>query len=150
MKAIHRMVPSLILTISLLVNGCSSDTGGGGTTDTTTESGGNHPPVAVSDTVKIARNTATLIDVLANDTDDDGDPLTIKAGSLSAPDHNGTAVIENNKIRYTPATGYQGTETFSYQITDGNAVSYPATVTVRINHAPIAASQTLIPTKTRR
>jgi VCBS repeat-containing protein len=76
-------------------------------------------PLAVADNADAAQNdppVATSIDVLANDTDVDGDTLTITAVSL--PDH-GTAAIAGGSIEYTPVVGYGGHDSFSYTISDG-------------------------------
>ena len=57
------------------------------------------------------------ISVLGNDSDPDGDALTI--GSATQPGH-GTAVVnDNGTITYTPALGYVGTDAFAYTVTDG-------------------------------
>ena len=57
------------------------------------------------------------IDVLANDTDVDGDALSLV--SASAPAH-GTAAISNSKVVYTPARSYVGSDQFAYTVTDGH------------------------------
>ncbi len=81
----------------------------------------NRSPVANDDHPVVLVNSANnTLDVLANDTDPDGDPLTIV--SLTPP-ANGTAVIIDNgkSIRYTPPHGVQGypADGFHYQISDG-------------------------------
>ena len=81
----------------------------------------NRSPVANDDHPVVLVNSANnTLDVLANDTDPDGDPLTIV--SLTPP-ANGTAVIIDNgkSIRYTPPHGVQGypANGFHYQISDG-------------------------------
>ena len=83
--------------------------------------GGNHAPVAVDDTASTAFETSVLVDVLANDSDPDGDSLTLI--SLSTPT-NGQAEIELGagnvqQIRYTPGAGFDGAATLTYQISDG-------------------------------
>ncbi len=96
----------------------------------------NTDPIAVNDTATVTQGGAALtIDVLANDTDADHDTLTIKSGSVTAPNHGGTAVIANNKITYTPPADYRGTETFRYTVSDGNGGEDNATVTVTIQAA---------------
>ena len=102
----------------------------------------NTDPVAVNDTATVTQGgAATTIDVLANDTDADGDTLTIKTDSVTTPNHGGTAVIAGNKITYTPPADYHGTETFQYTVSDGNGGEANATVTVTIqapNAVPVA------------
>jgi hypothetical protein len=104
----------------------------------------NHAPVARQDTFSVTKNSAaTSFDVLANDSDEDNDSLTIVAGSLTTPNHGGTVSIVSNKITYRPAHGFSGTETFAYSVTDGNA-SDTATVTVTvINRTPVGVDDYL-------
>jgi hypothetical protein len=71
-----------------------------------------------------------LIDVLANDGDVDGDELTLAV--LGSPVH-GTAVIEDGRIRYTPAADFNGADSFSYRISDPAGESSEATVSVTVN-----------------
>ena len=72
------------------------------------------PPVANDDGTTTPTDTAVNIDVLANDTDANGDPLTITA-SDSPTANGGTTVINDNgtpadpsddTIDYTPAAGF--------------------------------------------
>ena len=78
----------------------------------------NSPPVAVHDCAFTTTNTPVVMPVLANDSDPDGDPLTIL--DVSTPNV-GTAVTNaDNTITYTPATNFLfGMDTFRYIISDG-------------------------------
>ncbi len=76
----------------------------------------NYRPTAVTDTAQTTSNTAVSIPVLANDTDQDNDPLTLV--SVTQPAH-GTAVISGTAVIYTPTGGYTGTDTFTYTTGDG-------------------------------
>jgi VCBS repeat-containing protein len=87
------------------------------------------PPVAAGATVTTDKNTATTIDVLANDTDADADTITI--ASITQPTHGSTAVAGNSVI-YTPTAGYSGPDSFTYQATDGTTQSNAATVTITV------------------
>ena len=115
--------------------------GNGGTataTVTVTVTGVNQPPTAVDDTATIPENSAATIDVLANDSDPDGDPLTIIGVGGAA---HGTVTTNGATVFYTPAAGFYGTDTFTYTISDGNGGTATATVTVnvlRINNPPTA------------
>jgi large repetitive protein len=97
----------------------------------------NDPPVAVNDIASTNEDTAVTIAVLANDTDLDGDPLTVTAAS--AP--NGTVVRNaNGMITYTPNANFNGTDTITYTISDGRGGTSTAAVTVTIaavNDAPV-------------
>ncbi|WP_417520096.1 Ig-like domain-containing protein, partial [Minwuia sp.] len=97
----------------------------------------NVAPEATDDAASVDEDGTILIDVLANDTDDNGEPLIITSVSTPA---NGTAVIEGNQIRYTPDADFNGADAFTYTIDDGKGVTDTATVSVTIdpvNDAPI-------------
>ena len=124
-------VTMLKITMSIAMIGLLAGCGGGTA---------NHVPLGVNDTWTVSENAAaSTFDVLANDNDEDHDTLTIQSDSVTTPNHGGTAVIAANKITYTPETGYHGTETFRYTVTDGKGGEANATVTVTIvNAAPVA------------
>jgi hypothetical protein len=69
------------------------------------------------------------IDVLANDSDPDGDTLTITALTQPA---NGSVVNNGSDVTYTPRNNFRGNDTFTYTISDGNGGTDTATVTVII------------------
>src|SRR4051812_15613207 len=89
----------------------------------------NHAPVAGADSASTPQDTAVVVNVLANDSDPDGDALTLSMGSQPA---HGTAALSGNGIRYTPAAGYQGSDSFSYSISDGRGGTATATVNVTV------------------
>jgi Big-like domain-containing protein/alpha-galactosidase-like protein/gametolysin peptidase M11 len=90
---------------------------------------GNHAPLAVNDSATMAVNTAANIAVLGNDSDPDGDPLTVATVTQGA--HGKTSINADGTVLYTPNRRYTGSDSFSYQVTDGfNTVS--ATVTVAV------------------
>ncbi|MEO1568863.1 MAG: Ig-like domain-containing protein [Pseudomonadota bacterium] len=91
----------------------------------------NTTPVAVDDDSTTAFETSVLVDVLNNDTDADGDTLSIDG--IAVPPNNGVAAIENGQIRYTPNDGFSGTDTFTYGIVDGMGGSDIATATVTVS-----------------
>jgi len=101
----------------------------------------NRPPVAANDAATTAFATPVTIAVLANDSDPDGNPLSISA--VTAPAH-GTATISGTTIVYTPVAGYSGVDTFNYTISDGRGGSATASVTVTIaaqpNRPPVAVN----------
>jgi large repetitive protein len=97
----------------------------------------NPVPVAANDTATTAEDTPVTVNVLTNDSDPDGDPLTVIAASASV----GTASIVGNQVRYTPPANYNGTATISYTISDGQGGTATATLTVTVtavNDAPVA------------
>ena len=90
----------------------------------------NDNPVAAADNATTDEDNAVVIAVLANDSDVDGDTLTVSA--VSSPSH-GTAVTDGTTITYTPAPNYNGTDSFNYNISDGNGGIANASVAVTIN-----------------
>lgn len=94
----------------------------------------NDAPVAVNDTVEVTKSTPRIIDVRANDTDVDGDTLTLV--STSTPAH-GSAVIAGGKVTYTPIEGYLGADAFTYIISDGTTTATGSvTITVKETTTP--------------
>jgi len=98
----------------------------------------NAAPTAVNDSTNVNQNrslpnTDNFVDiaVLSNDTDPENDALSVASGSVSDPEH-GTAVIQGTGIRYTPDDDYVGTDSFTYQATDGTTPSNTATVTIDV------------------
>lgn len=91
-------------------------------------------PVAIDDTVQTIVNQSIVVEVLGNDSDPDGDSLSIAAvtaGALGVATINPTATA----LVYTPAPGQCGIDTLSYTVTDGNGNSASAVLTVRIGCA---------------
>lgn len=102
----------------------------------------NGAPVPADDATDTVEDSPVEIDVLNNDTDPDGDALTITA--VSTPIGGGSVVIDGGHLVYTPATGFTGEDTFSYTVSDGTLTD-TATVTVTVtpvNHAPGDGSAT--------
>ena len=98
---------------------------------------GNALPLAVADAFTVLVNQGIEIDVLANDSDADGDTLTVK----QVISQFGTAeVLDNQQISYLPAEDFIGVDVLVYSISDGNGGtgSNKLTMTVVANRAPIA------------
>ena len=107
-------------------------------TDETPRKQPNRPPAAVDDQAETAEDTPVLIDVTANDTDPDGDPLRVVA--VMAPAH-GTATVVAGGLRYVPAPDYNGPDRFTYRVADSDGETAAAAVTVAVvpvNDAPLA------------
>jgi Ca2+-binding RTX toxin-like protein len=85
-------------------------------------------PVAANDIATATANKQTLIDVLANDTDVDGDTLSIVSVGSSA---NATIRIKGGMISYKADASFSGADSFTYTITDGN-FTHTATVNVTV------------------
>ncbi len=122
--------------------GYTAGDGNGGTATATvsvTVTGVNDGPVAVNDAATTAEDTAVSVAVLANDSDLDGDALTVSAVTL--PAHGTTVINPDGTITYTPAANYHGTDSFGYTIGDGNGGTATAVVTMVLtaaNDAPMA------------
>ncbi|MCI9711867.1 tandem-95 repeat protein, partial [Vibrio parahaemolyticus] len=97
----------------------------------------NDSPVAVDDTTSIQEDTAVTIDVLPNDSDVDGDKLSIQ--SASVPEAQGKVEIVDGKLVFTPAENFNGHAEITYTVTDGELTDEAkVTVTVNpVNDAPI-------------
>jgi Ca2+-binding RTX toxin-like protein len=95
-------------------------------------------PVANPDTANVDQDGSVIIDVLGNDTDPNGDPLTVTGAT--AP--NGTvAVNADGTLTFTPDPDFNGEVEITYTIQDpdGNEATGTATVTVAaVNDAPVA------------
>ncbi len=105
---------------------------GNGGTDTATVTivvDGNEPPIANPDNTTTAVNTPVTIPVLPNDSDPDGDNLTVI--DFTQPS-NGSVVLVDGEFVYTPDAGFTGTDTFTYTISDGNGGTDTTTVTITI------------------
>ena len=75
-------------------------------------------PVAEDDYISVTAGNSVLIPVLNNDSDPDQSPSPLQIVSVTQATQ-GTAVIENQDIRYNAPLDYEGEATFSYQVTDG-------------------------------
>jgi Concanavalin A-like lectin/glucanases superfamily/Bacterial Ig domain len=93
--------------------------------------GTNQSPVAAGDSATTDMNVSVTINVLANDTDPDRNPLTIAS---VAPPSRGTAVINaGQSITFKPATGFTGPMAFTYVVKDGFGGMASATVEVLVS-----------------
>ncbi|MDF4423161.1 tandem-95 repeat protein, partial [Vibrio parahaemolyticus] len=90
----------------------------------------NDSPVAVDDTVSTQEDTVVIIDVLPNDSDVDGDKLSIQ--SASVPKEQGTVEVVDGKLVFTPAENFNGDAEITYTVTDGELTD-EAKVTVTVN-----------------
>ncbi|MDP9382060.1 MAG: Ig-like domain-containing protein, partial [Chloroflexota bacterium] len=98
----------------------------------------NDKPVARNDEASTGEGTAEVVDVLANDTDVDGDALGVSA--VGAPSHGTARLItegaDAGKVLYAPEANYEGEDTFDYDVSDGKGGSDTATVRMTVNPGP--------------
>jgi hypothetical protein len=102
----------------------------------------NNPPVAVDDNDETAQDTPVIIVVRANDNDPDLDVLGTPT-PLSLPT-SGTAVYNlDSTVTYTPDSGFVGTDSFKYQVCDGQSPNLcdDATVTIIVKPTPPIGNQ---------
>lgn len=104
---------------------------------TVTVTNDNHAPVANDDLADAHVGIPVIINVLANDTDVDFDPLSVAA--TTQPEH-GEVINNLINVSYTSTPGYIGLDHFTYIVSDG-ILTDTAIVTVTVtsdNHAPVA------------
>ncbi|MEF3405370.1 Ig-like domain-containing protein [Agromyces sp. CCNWLW203] len=110
----------------------------------------NRPPTARDDELGVRPDRTTLLEVLENDTDPDGDVLTIGSVSEVAASLGRLEVIDDGRaLQFTPAEGAAGTVSFRYAVDDGRAGAAEAAVDVRIvpaaeNAAPAASREAAV------
>ena len=108
----------------------SDGNGGIDTADVTiTVNGVNDPPEAADDSASTPQDTPVTINILGNDSDPDGDTLTLDS---VGPAGNGSITSNGSSVTYTPDSGFSGTDSFTYTISDGNGGTDTATVTITI------------------
>ncbi|MEZ8859758.1 tandem-95 repeat protein [Vibrio sp. 10N.247.311.51] len=112
--------------------------------DNITATGINQSKLVTAEDTSI---TISFDELLANDTDIDGDELSIVVGSITSA-ANGELFVDytNNTITFTPDTDYNGEATFKYKVTDGNGGEDEAEVTLNIspvNDAPVLTGDLL-------
>ncbi len=102
---------------------------------------GNSAPVAVDDNASTGQGLARTIAVLSNDSDPNGDPLTIQSVTQGA---NGGVTTNGTTVTYTPNPGFAGPDTFTYTITDGSlsdtataSMNVVAAIVVPTNNPPV-------------
>jgi VCBS repeat-containing protein len=145
---------TLTFTPSLNYNGSPSFTytvldGHGGTANATvngTVAPINDAPLAVNDSATTPINTALAnIVVLANDTDADGDALSVTGATLANPALGSVSVNPDGTLNFAPAPNVTGPVAINYTITDGQGGTSSAVLTVNVgaNTPPSGANETV-------
>ena len=109
---------------------------------TVTETVSNHPPVASDQSVSTDEGTPVDVTLLA--TDPDGDALTYSV--VGGPAHGSLGALVGDEVTYTPAAGYSGPDSFTFEASDGSLDSNTATVSITVNavdHPPVASDQSV-------
>ncbi len=99
----------------------------------------NERPEAADDEAVTPEDEAVTIDVLANDTDPEGDRLRVR--SVTAAAHGAVRLLSGGHVFYAPEADFHGTDSFAYVASDGRGLTDTATVAVTVlpvNDAPTA------------
>jgi ELWxxDGT repeat protein len=94
----------------------------------------NASPVAVDDIYPTDEDTPLTVSapgVLGNDTDSDGD--TLSAGSAGDPANGSVTLNADGSFTYTPDANFNGTDTFAYEVSDGQGGTDTGLVTITVN-----------------
>lgn len=101
--------------------------------------------IALDDAAQTPKGVAVSINVLSNDSSfvgtvllDSFDASSVNAGVVQRDDAGTASDQSDDSLRYTPAAGFVGSDSFSYRISDGNGRSDSATVTVTVFDGPLA------------
>ena len=100
----------------------------------------NRAPVPQNQSLTTPTNTDAAVTLAA--TDPNGDPMTY---AVVTPPPHGTLTGTAPNLVYTPATGYTGSDSFTFKANDGKVDSAVATITIDVgvagNRRPVAANQ---------
>lgn len=100
----------------------------------------NDPPVANPDVATTPEDTPiNNINVLGNDSDPDGDPLSVTSATVD-PAKGTVSVNPDGTLNFVPTPGFTGTAIISYTISDGHGGTATSTLTVTVQPAPEAPS----------
>ncbi|MBQ4880631.1 cadherin-like domain-containing protein, partial [Pseudoalteromonas luteoviolacea] len=123
----------LVPCVSLILSGC-----GGGSNDSNQSTENppknvNRAPIAVNDTVTTFQNTSVTINPIVNDSDPDGDELTLT--SISVNENHATAVFVSNDITITPINLIKGDITINYSVSDSKGGETSGNIIVTIKES---------------
>ena len=133
-QLVYQPAPDFFGTVEVVIT-VSDAEGSVDVTVTIEVLGVNDPPTAYDDTASTSWDRPVSIPVLANDTDPDGDRLTVTIGSGPST---GSARVDGGSIVYTPTLGSAGTYTVTYQACDPAGACSQATVTVNVSAVTVA------------
>jgi uncharacterized protein (DUF1800 family) len=99
----------------------------------------NEPPIARDDQARVETGESVTIDLLANDSDPEDEPLSIE--NLGNPSHGDVSLESNGAVTYRHDGSNNTSDSFNYTIIDGNANSANATVTITVTATNTVANQ---------
>ena len=105
----------------------------------------NDPPFAGDDFALTPQETPVSGNLLPNDYDINGDPITLNTNPISGPSNGTVTILANGTYTYTPAVGFTGTDQFVYEICDDGTPNLCARATCYItvypdNNPPVAVN----------
>ncbi|WP_448566246.1 Ig-like domain-containing protein [Thalassotalea ganghwensis] len=133
----NNMTKASVYLFLFILGACGG--GGSSSTNESSKPAVNNPPQAVADSYDVGMNVSTVLDVTANDNDQD----SFSVSAYSEPQH-GTLLINNNNLVYTPETSYVGDDSFSYTITDSAGQQASAEVSLSVANLPPNANNDLV------
>src|SRR5581483_2118932 len=101
----------------------------------------NQVPAAVADSANVVEDGTITVDVLANDTGLGDGGLSVSI--VSGPAHGSASVGSDNRITYSPSTNYNGSDSLTYKVADGDGEFTTATLSLSVaavNDAPVASA----------
>ena len=98
---------------------------------------GNNPPVAVNDFNNTLVDTPVSGSVITNDSDPDGDNLSVNTTPVSGPSNGSVTLNSNGSYTYTPNQGFEGEDTFVYTVCDDGVPQLCDQATVTISVIPV-------------
>ncbi|MDR8523736.1 Ig-like domain-containing protein [Shewanella fidelis] len=126
----------LTLFVSIALSGC-------GGSDSSTPPSENQPPIAIADKATVYLGTNEYIDVLENDSDPEGEELTLTTFSIS--EGTGSASVQDNKLLFIPEA--TGTTLISYTISDPKGTEAASLLTITV-HDPMQVTADFVGSKT--
>ena len=109
--------------------------------DATVRMSTNEPPVAINDTGTTVEDNPVVLDVLANDSDPDGDTLTVVDASVSGGFLRGqVAITPDSRLAFKPFLNFRGGAVINYTVSDGRGGTATADVSVTVL-SPLQAVQ---------
>ena len=102
----------------------------------------NHPPDAADDAATTNEDSLATVNVLSNDADPDGDPISLTTSTQ--PSHGSASCLSTGECTYTPDTDYNGADSFTCSTSDGRGGTDTGTVDIMVNAVndpPVADDQ---------
>lgn len=130
-----RLTPPLdYIGIVQITYGIADGQGGTSSAEVTVELVVNGAPVTQADTAKTNDKTSVVIDVLVNDSDPDGDALSVVS---AAAEHGQVSITTEGTLRYEPKPGFSGEDSVVYQVKDAKGAVSEGVVKVTVSLATV-------------